>query len=511
MSARLLLGIDIGTSSVKAGAFSPDGGIAAMAQTPVANESPRPSWVEARPERWWRAVRQSLAMLEGSRPGTLADIGSVGFSALFPAVVAMDAKGRPLRPAILYSDGRSAPQVEHLRRKLSLPGLERRIANRIIPGTCAATSIMWIKRNEPEIYRRVKWFALANSFIAFELTGRVAVDRSGAGLTGLFRHDRPESFDAGLCRSFGIGASKLPDVLVSSDTVGTVTGRAAGLTGLRRGIPVAIGGGDAVAAAFGGGLLEGRLIFYIAGTTDCPLVVISRPPRDPAFANCCYCVDGRWCSVASMNSSGASVGWFARNFVGPDARADAVEALAGRVEPGAGGVIFLPYLQGERTPWWDSKARGAFLGLDTSTGPSFLARSVLEGTAFGLRHNMETLENAYSMRGASIVALGGGTQNRLWMRIKASVLGRPIHVLRFQDAGALGAALLGGIAAGVYKTPSQAIQASARLRNTDIIRPDAAWARRYRDLYPVYKGLYPKISGDFHALADFRQVGGSQE
>ena len=270
---------------------------------------------------------------------------------------------------------------------------------------------------------------------------------------------------------------------------------------LPKGVPVAIGAGDAPAAAYGAGLLDEPDIFYAAGTTDCLMFTSTRAHPDARFANCAYCTPGRRVSIATMTSSGAAVTWFARQWVGARASAATVEALAANSPAGAGGLVFLPYLQGERTPMWDPQARGLMLGLQLGTRRQDMARAVLEGTALGLRMVVETLESSFGTRARRIVAIGGGTQNRLWMAIKAAALGRSIHVMSYQETSTLGAALLGGIAAGVYRNARQALRATRGLRRTTVIRPNNADIGVYNALYAVYAGQYRKHRQDFRALA----------
>jgi xylulokinase len=203
-----------------------------------------------------------------------------------------------------------------------------------------------------------------------------------------------------------------------------------------------------------------------------------------------------------MTSAGAAVEWFAREWIRGRATAATIESLAAQVPAGAGGMLFLPYLQGERTPVWDPYARGVMLGFQLNTGRQHAARAVLEGTAFGMRMIAETLESSYRTRASRIVAVGGGTQNRLWMRIKASALGRPIHVMRYQQTSTLGAAMLAGHAAGMYKDARHAIDSTRGVRRTSVVRPEKSWTAIYNRLYPIYRELYHKHAQDFRVLND---------
>jgi len=500
--ASSLLGIDIGTSGVKAGLFRADGRLVALAHVPCRHDSPRPGWAETPPERWWRALMEVLKKLADERPGCLGEVGAVGFSALYPALCALDGAGRPLRSAILYCDQRSTEQVKNIARKTSLAGIEKQIGNRVVPGTCSVTSILWIRDHEPGIYRRTKVFCHANSYIGFKLTGRVAMDRTNVSLTGLAAMGREGCFSASLAQRYGVDLDKLPPVVESTEVIGRITAKAARQTGLKQGTPVVMGAGDAVSAAFGAGLAGVGNIFYAAGTTDCAVLATATPPKDARFANGAYCTPKLWVSIGTMTSTGAAVEWFARAFLGAGKTAADVERLAASASAGSSGLLFLPYLQGERTPVWDPEARGVLLGLSLNTSLANGARAILEGAALGLREVVETLESSYNIRGkAKIIAAGGCTRNKLWMKIKASALGRPIRVLKFQESSALGAAIMAGLGTGIYRTPQAALSATAGMRSFQTIHPLASWQKIYEQYYPIYRRLYGRLRGELRELS----------
>ena len=499
--AGLLLGVDVGTSGVKVGLFSVDGRLLGLTNVPCRPDMPRPGWAETPPERWWRAFTRALGQLAAKRRSGLSDVEGVGFSVLFPALIPMDARGRPLRNAILYCDQRSTAQVDRLARAGTLKRIEKQTANRVVPGTCSATSMLWLRDNEPTVYRRTEHFGHTNSYIVARLTGRIAMDKTNASLTGLTVMGREDRFSPALARRFGVAVEKLPEIVAPTDVVGEVTGRAARSTGLRAGTPVVMGAGDAVTAALGAGLARHDEIFCAGGSSDCAVVATPTPPTDSRFANCAYCTPGLWASIGTMTSSGAAIDWFARCAFGREGAAAEAGRLAARAAPGSRGLLFLPYLQGERTPIWDPKARGAFVGLSLATGLAEKARAVFEGTALGLRQVIETLEASYGIQRGRIFAVGGCTRNRMWMQIKASALGRPIRVLDFQETSALGAAMMAGLGTGLYKSPRTAMRATAALRRGKSIAPVPRWRKIYEEYYPIYRGLYPRLSKTFHELA----------
>ena len=485
MAGSLLLGLDLGTSGVRAGLFAPeDGRPVKVAKAPCRTDAPRPGWAETPPERWRRAAFRALREL-GPRA---RDAAAVGVSVLFPALTPMDAKGRALRPAILYCDQRSAPEVQALGARRER--IERRIGNRLAPGTCALTSLLWLRKHEPETYRETAVFGLANTFLAHALTGVFATDPSCAGLSGLVETGRENTWSEPVARLAGVGVDRWAPIRPSASVVGEVTRRASRATGLPAGTPVAIGGGDAPVAAFGGGALDAGDAFCILGSSDNVIRLSASAWADPRSCNVPHCVEGRWASIATMTCGGAAIEWFAKAFVGPKAGAANVERLALRSRPGAGGVCFLPYLRGERTPVWDAKARGVFFGMTSSTTLADMARAVMEGVAHAFRQIMGDAP-------ARLIAAGGGASGELIMKLRASAVNRPIRVLDFQDTSTLGAALLAGIGSGLYPSPRRALDATRSLRKTKVVRPDKALAAEMARAFETYGRLYPALRDVF--------------
>jgi len=482
MARTLLLGVDVGTSAVKAALFEPEGRLVAMARAACRPDSPRPGWSETPPQRWWNATREALAAL-GPR---VDDAAGLGLSVLFPALIALDARGRPLRPAILYNDQRSAHTVARLGPRRA--AIERLTGNRLAPGTCSLSSLLWLREHEPAAYRNAAVFGHVDTFLVHKLAGVFAMDRGNASLSGLVELGREERFSQRLCRLAGVDPERLPRLLRSADTAGGVTRAAARATGLRSGTPVAAGTGDAVAAVFGAGVIEPGCMLCVLGSSDNAAVVSRAPNPNPHACNTAHCVDGRWVSISTATSTGAAVDWFARAVL----KAEPAELLrqAAKSPPGARGVLFLPYLQGERTPVWDPGARGAFAGLSAATTQADLARAVIEGAAFAFRQIAEC-----QGRARRIVAVGGGARARLAVQVRATALGRPIEVMDFSETPALGAAMLAGVAAGVYPSAAAAVAATQGCRKCRVVSPVPEWRRAYRERFEAYAGLYPRLKG----------------
>jgi xylulokinase len=532
----LLAGVDVGTSGVKVGLFDPAGHLVGLGRASYDVESPHPGWAQTDPELWWQgflgALRQACDTGEVESDG----IAALGFSVLFPAVTPLDGQGRALHPALLYCDQRSLPQVRAIARRIPRADYEATTGNRLVPGTCAVTSMCWLRDQAPRAYAAAETLGFANTFFVSRLTGAFATDPSHAALSGLADIRGPWCWSSALCEVIGIERKRLPQIVGAAQAVGGVTRAAAAETGLRAGTPVVVGCGDVVASAFGAGARPDGAAVYIAGSTDCVAAVMSRPAARSAWVNCAYVKNPghrpgllprkkplgaaapnpplaiplqpqtgasqlfpvnreAWLGIGTTTSSGASVEWFAREFL-PSGDLALMTELAASSPPGSNRLLYLPYLQGERTPVWDPQARGVFIGLTASTGRGDLARAVFEGVAFALRQVIACAGNEV----AELRAVGGGTRNDLWNQIKANVLKLPLHVLQFQEMGTLGAALLAGVGGGVYGSLEEAMRVADRVADTKIVEPDPARARLYDELFALYAELYPQTKAVMHAL-----------
>ena len=353
---ELLAGLDIGTSGVKAGVFDAGRRLLGLGRAPHGTSTPRPGLAECDPEDWWLGLVKSLreaCEAGGVSPG---DIGGVGLSVLYPAVAPLDADGRALHPAILYCDQRSLAQVEAIEEKIPRAEYESTIGNRLVPGTCAVTSMAWLRDERPEAYEGARVLGFANTFAVSRLTGEFVTDPSNASLSGLAGINDPRRWSEELAEKLGIDAAKLPKIIGSDEVAGTVTRAAAEETGLAEGTPVVAGCGDVVASAVGAGLTSGggeeERAVYIAGSSDCLTVPMARPSEGRECVNCAYVPGGVWLGTGTTTSSGASLDWFVREFLaGGDGALALMTELAASSPPGANGLLFTPYLQGERTPW----------------------------------------------------------------------------------------------------------------------------------------------------------------
>jgi len=491
----LLAGVDVGTSGVKVGLFDPAGHLVGLGRASYGVESPHPGWAQTDPELWWQGFLDALRQAcdaGGVEPGAIA---ALGFSVLFPTVAPLDGQGRALHPALLYCDQRSLAQVQEIERRIPRADYEATIGNRLVPGTCAATSMCWLRDEAPRAYAAAETLGFANTFFVSRLTGAFATDPSHTALSGLADIRDPWRWSDELCEATGIERKRLPQIAGAAQAVGEVTRAAAAETGLRPGTPVVAGCGDVVASAFGAGARLGVAAVYIAGSTDCVAAVMPHPAADSAWVNCAYVDRETWLGIGTTTSSGVSVEWFAREFL-PSGDLALMTELAASSPPGSNHLLYLPYLQGERTPVWDPQARGVFIGLTASTSRGDLARAVFEGVAFALRQVIACTGNEVT----EIRAVGGGTRNELWNQIKADVLKLPLHVLAFQETGALGAALLAGVGAGVYGSLEEAARVADQVASAKVVAPDPARARLYDELFALYKELYPQTKAIMHGL-----------
>jgi xylulokinase len=469
----VLVGLDVGTTAVKALAITPSGDVVARAEEEYPLSIPRPGWSEQDPEDWWRAAERALARLGVGRPA------GIGLSGQMHGLVALDADDRVLRPAILWNDQRTAEECAEIEERVGLERLVRLTGNRALTGF-TAPKVLWLRRHEPEVYRRIARILLPKDYVRLRLTGERATDVADASGTLLFdvagRRWSDEVTDA-----LEVPREWLPVARESPQVSGATAD----------GVPVAAGAGDQQAGALGVGVDRPGPLSVTLGTSG---VVFAALPGYAADATArvhafCHAVPGGWEAMGVMLSAAGSLRWL-RDTVAPEAQFGALTAEAERWAPGAEGLAFLPYLQGERTPHADPDARGAFVGLSLRHDRGALVRAVLEGVAYGLRDSLELLREL-GVRPEAARTSGGGARSELWLRILAGVLGARIERVAVEEGAAYGAALLGGVAGGVFADVRDAVAACVRVR--DAFEPDPAWVEAYAHGYERYRGLYPAL------------------
>jgi xylulokinase len=468
-----LVGLDIGTTGVKALAVAPDGEVVGRAEESYGFDVPRAGWAEQDPGLWWGAAQGALASLGGERPA------GIGLSGQMHGLVTLDSTGRVLRPAILWNDQRSARECDELEAELGLGRLVELTGNRALPGY-TAPKLLWMRRHEPELYERIAHVLLPKDYVRLRLTGERAIDVGDASGTLLLDVAERRWSDEMLA-ALELPPGWLPRLLESPEP--------SGQTG--QGVVVAAGAGDQEAGALGVGVDRPGPLSLVLGTSG---VVFAALPGYAADAQgrvqaFCHAVPGGWHAMGVMLSAAGSLHWL-RDVLAPGEPFEVLVAEAERWPPGAEGLTFLPYLSGERTPHFDPQARGAFAGLTLRHDRGALVRAVLEGVAFALRDSLELLRELGVRPDAARVS-GGGSRSDLWLRIVASVLDLPLERTAAEEGAAYGAALLGGVAGGVFGNVHEAVQATVRVRNT--VEPVIEWRSPYEEGYGRFRGLYPAL------------------
>jgi xylulokinase len=466
-----LAGIDVGTTAVKALSVSQHGEVLTRIERGYASSTLHPGWSEQDPGDWVRAAESALAELGG-------DLEGIGLSGQMHGLVCLDAADDVLRPAILWNDQRTGAQCDEIERRI---GLERLIAltgNRALPGF-TAPKLLWIREHEPDVYARIAHVLLPKDYVRFKLTGERAMDVTDASGT-LLLDVGARRWSAEVLDALEIDPSWLPPLLESATPAGATAA----------GIPVAAGAGDQAAGAIGVGVDRPGPLSVVLGTSGVVFAAL------PAFAHdatgsahaFCHAVPESWHAMGVMLSAAGSLAWIGDAL---DAPYDTLLGEAATWPAGSEGVQFAPYLTGERTPHADPDVRAAFMGLSLRHDRGALVRAVLEGVAYGLRDSLELLRTMDVVADAGRIS-GGGARSDLWTRIVASVLRLPLQRVAVEEGAAYGAALLGGVAAGVFADVHEAVAACVRVRET--VDPDAGWANTYDEGYLRFRTLYPMLS-----------------
>ena len=502
----LLLGIDVGTSSVKAALVDPRGIVHAVGQAEYPLHHLRPAWVEQDPEDWWRgtcqAVREALAKV----PHGAQRVLGLAISCQAPTLLALDRSGRPLRPAMIWMDRRAEAEIVRLAEQMGADQIYRVTGNRP-DAFYVAARLLWLRDHEPEVLKQTWQFAQVNGYINYRLTGRLTLDPANAVLLQM-RDYHKEEWSAALCNACGVDPSQFPEVVAAHSQQGEVTAQAAEATGLRAGTPVMAGTVDSASAALEVGVVESGIAAEMTGTSTVVIIPNDRGLTEPALIAMPHALPGIHLLLGAMVASGGCLRWFRDQFGQPEIQAaaegktDAFDLLtreAAEIEPGSGGVIFLPYMMGERSPLWHTNARGVFFGLTLATPKAALVRAILEGTAFALRHNMEVAMRV-GAEVREVRSVGGCSRSDLWNQIKADVLGRPLLLPRTSVGSPFGCAVLAGMGVGVFpdvrKSLAEIIQLTRRFE------PNPANHERYLRSYQVYRDIYEHLKGDFDHLAN---------
>jgi len=462
MPPERIVGIDVGTTGVKAVAVSESGEVLARAEEEYPLSIPEPGWTEQDPEDWWAASERALAAVGA------AEAASLGLTGQMHGLVLLDEADRVLRPAILWNDQRTAAECAEIEERIGLERLIELTGNRALTGF-TAPKLLWVRRHEPDVWARAAHMLLPKDYVRLRLTGERAIDVAEASGTLLFDVAR-RRWSEEVCDALEIPADWLPPAHESTEIGGA---------------------GDQQAGALGVGVVGPGPLSVVLGTSGVVFAALPAYRAEPEARVhvFCHAVPDTWEAMGVMLSAAGSLRWL-RDSVGGDY--DELVAEATAWPAGTEGLTFLPYLQGERTPHADPDARGAFEGLSLRHDRGALVRAVLEGVAYGLRDSLELLR-ALGVEPAVGRASGGGARSELWLKIVASVLGIPIERTAVEEGAAYGAALLGGVAAGVFGSAQEAVDACVRVRDT--VEPDPEWQRIYDEGYRRFRSLYPAIKG----------------
>lgn len=486
MSAYLL-GIDIGTSACKAALFREDGSVAAQAAGEYKVFYPRAGWAEQDPDTWWRTVIlviRDLLAASGIEPGQIAGIGVDGQSW---SAIAMDGDGNVLCPNPIWTDTRAGDVCEAVKREIPEEELFSLCGNPLQP-SYTLPKILWYKQHLPDVYAKAAVILQSNSFIVYRLTGVLSHDLSQGYGCHCFDM-RKGAWDDAMCDRLGIRRSLLPPLFACHQVVGRVNSAAAELSGLLAGTPVVAGGLDAACGTLGAGVIETGQTQEQGGQAGGMSICTDAYAADMRLILGMHVVPGRWLLQGGTTGGGGALKWL-RETICPELSFDEMSSLAGSVPAGSEGVLFLPYMAGERSPIWNPNASGVFFGLGYAKSRAHMIRAVMEGVAYALKHNLETAHKA----GADVKtmrAMGGSANSLVWTQIKADVTGKEINVPASDTATTLGAALLAGVGTGMYLSFREAVEKSIAIRRTHV--PNPALQDAYGKGYHKYRALYESL------------------
>ena len=490
VSSSHLLGLDVGTSGVKAILVAQTGDVVAAATRALTLATPRPGWAEQDPNAWWEATLAAIRDVLAQRPGVR--VGGIGISGQMHSSVFLDRDGQVIRPALLWCDGRTTEECEEITRRAGGEGkLREWVRNPALEGF-TLPKVLWLRNHEPEAYRRVATVLLAKDFIRFRLTGVLATEPSDASGTLMFDPARLRWSDE-LLRAVDVSPRLLPQLGGSQEVLSHVTAEAAKLIGLTSGVPVVGGGADNACGAAGVGVIAPGEAVASWGTSGTVLAPTAQPLVDPGLRahTFCHVAPDVWYVMGVVLSAGGAFAWFREQFARdlPDSR-EASERLgdeASSIAPGADGITFLPYLQGERTPHRDASARGAFLGLSLAHSRAHLARAVLEGICFALRDSLSILQEL-GLSPDHLLLTGGGARSGFVRRLQSEVYGLPVTTVNREEGPAYGAALLAGVGAGAFADLKTAVQST--LARAPLEYPERGAQLRYRQAYERFRAAY---------------------
>ena len=491
MGKQLLLGIDIGTSACKVAVFDPQGKVLAQSNKPYKVYYPEPGWAEQDPDEWWSAICAGIKeILESSKIGA-EDIAGIGVDGQSWSAIPVDREGKVLDRTPIWMDTRAREICDRTKRLVGEDRIFGIAGNDFLP-SYTTPKMLWFKENRPEVFNDTVFFLQSNSYIVYKLTGVVSQDMSQGYGIHFFDMTKLE-YDDSLADDLGLDPSLVPPLYNSDEIVGEISVEAASATGLSVGTPVVAGGLDAACGTLGAGVYEVGQTQEQGGQAGGMSICTDHALSHKKLILSPHVVPGKWLLQGGTVGGGGALKWFKQEF-GQDLSFDDLTNEAAKIAPGSDGVVFLPYMSGERSPIWDPDAKGVFYGLSFDKTRGHMIRALLEGVAFSLQHNLITAEETGAGIGV-LNAMGGSANSHLWTQIKADVTGRKIQVPASDTATTLGGAILAGIGCGIYKDYKQAVNSTIKITRSQ--EPDMKNHEIYKRSMELYLRLYEDLKETF--------------
>ncbi len=492
-----VIGIDIGTTGVKTLLCNNNGKIISSSLNEYPLSHLKPGWAEQDPDDWWKAAIESIRSVMNDTNINREDVKAVGLTGQMHGAVFLDGNNNVLRPAILWCDQRTSSECDDINRIIGKENLIILTSNPALTGF-TAPKILWVRKNEPRIYEKTKKILLPKDYIRFRLIGEFASDVSDASGTLLFDVKNRKWSDEVL-EKLNIDKNLLPEVYESTEITGTLTKDASKLTGLSTETAVVAGAGDQAAGAVGCGIVEEGIISSTIGTSGVVFAYTDKVKTDPlgSVHTFCHAVPGKWHVMGAVLAAGGSFKWL-RDMLGEDSYQPMTEQ-ASKAPVGSEGLIFLPYLMGERTPHADPDAKAVFFGISPRHTRAYIIRSVMEGVSFGLRDSLEIIKKL-DIPVSEIRASGGGAKSKLWKQIQADVNKESIYTINVDEGPAFGAALLAMVGAGIFPSVPEACRQT--IKTIDKIEPVIKNTKIYDEYYKLYKKLYSSLKDNFKQCSE---------
>ena len=502
------IGIDIGTTGAKAVLMDVNGVVVTTATNEYPIFTPHPLWAEQNPDDWWIAACKSIQNVLSQSNVNVNDVKGIGLTGQMHGLVTLDKDGKVLYPCIMWNDQRTSQECKEITEIIGFENLLSITGNQVLPGF-TAPKIIWLRKNKPEVYSKIKRVLLPKDYTRYKLTNEIFSDVSDASGTSLL-NVKERTWSKEILTKLEIPIDWLPEVVESISQTGSITKQASDLTGLIEGTPVFAGGGDQAAGGIGAGAVKEGIVSIVLGTSGVVFTHSDNYRLEPegklhAF---CHSVPNKWHLMGVTLSAAGSFRWYRDAFAqleksevdktGKDVY-DILTSQAETVPAGSEGLFFLPYLSGERNPHPDPNAKGAFIGLNVRHTKAHLTRSVLEGVAYSLRDCYELISNL-GIKAESLIVSGGGAKSQLWRTVISDVFNAEINTLTCTEGAPYGAEIIAAVGAGNYKNINEACEKILKIDSK--IEPDKKRAEIYNDFYTIYKELYPQLKNSFQNISE---------